>query len=434
MNQIKKKILFFFGILLIALSCSKDDSSVPTPTPQEPQNTAPQIENQEFTVAEDIDEITIIGNVVATDADNDTLTYSITTNDNDLFELSPEGALSLVATKEINYDIAQAHTITVSVSDGTTTTSATITINVTNIVNVYVSGWKNFKPKIWKDGEDITPSIMENDNNPIVDIAVQGNDIYAISRSTLYKNNTATKIIPSQNNNSFLSSMQIVGNDIYITGQQTISGKLIPRIWKNGNPINLTNGTPETYSKSVFVKGTDIYAAGFNSKSNNKNIAVVWKNGEMIELTDGVNEARANAVYVANDIVYVVGYESPSAVMWKNNVKINLGTNNFSNGNSIHITEDNDVYIAGYENLPGGRRIPKVWKNTAEIDLAPSDAGEFFWAQDISVFENDVYVVGTTMNPQTNTREATVWKNGEPTYLTSNSSSTSAEVYAVFIK
>ena len=55
------------------------------------ENTMPSISDQEFTVAEDISDATVIGTVTATDAEGDALTYSITANDTDLFEISTGG-------------------------------------------------------------------------------------------------------------------------------------------------------------------------------------------------------------------------------------------------------------------------------------------------------------------------------------------------------
>ena len=117
-----KKVITLLTITLLLFSCSKDDDNI-----------SPQLENQEFTVAENIETV-IIGKIIATDADNETLTYSIATNDNDLFALTEKGELTLATGKTLNYDVAQSHTITVEVSDGTNTASATITINVIEVL------------------------------------------------------------------------------------------------------------------------------------------------------------------------------------------------------------------------------------------------------------------------------------------------------------
>lgn len=97
------------------------------------ENTAPVVDAQEFEVTEDISDATIIGAVSATDAENDNLTFSIATNDNDLFEITSAGELSLVADQILDFETTTSHTITVEVSDGNLQTEAIITINVTDV-------------------------------------------------------------------------------------------------------------------------------------------------------------------------------------------------------------------------------------------------------------------------------------------------------------
>ena len=117
---------------MLFVSCGNDDNgTVVTPIPVE--NTAPSIQNQDFTVAEGIADADAIGTVMATDADNDALSFSITQNDNDLFAITEGGELSLTDSASLDFETAESHTITVEVTDGTDTASATVTINVTDV-------------------------------------------------------------------------------------------------------------------------------------------------------------------------------------------------------------------------------------------------------------------------------------------------------------
>lgn len=97
------------------------------------ENTMPTIVDQEFTVAEDISDATVIGTVTATDAEGDALTFSITTNSSDLFEISTAGELSLASGLNLDFETATSHAITIQVSDGSLTSTATITITVTDV-------------------------------------------------------------------------------------------------------------------------------------------------------------------------------------------------------------------------------------------------------------------------------------------------------------
>ncbi|MEO2051258.1 MAG: BspA family leucine-rich repeat surface protein, partial [Allomuricauda sp.] len=100
-------------------------------TKVDPENLAPEIAAQQFTVSESIDDTFEIGVVQATDPDQDDLLFSIVTNDNDLFEITEAGSLSLAAGQSLDFGTAQEHTITVAVSDGNSSVNAEITIKVT---------------------------------------------------------------------------------------------------------------------------------------------------------------------------------------------------------------------------------------------------------------------------------------------------------------
>jgi len=73
-------------MLLTIFSCGKDDAPSST-------NTAPEISDQSFSASEAVASGNSFGTVAAIDDDGDTLTYSITTNDNGLFSISSIGAL-----------------------------------------------------------------------------------------------------------------------------------------------------------------------------------------------------------------------------------------------------------------------------------------------------------------------------------------------------
>ncbi|WP_109852152.1 NHL repeat-containing protein [Aquimarina sp. AU58] len=128
MKTIKLLLLF---VAILALSCSKDDEAT---TPVEPpKNIAPEIKAQSFNVSETAANTDVFGMVRATDADKDELSYSITANSDDLFEITKAGALSLVAGKTLDFETKTTHEITVEVTDGKAKASAKITITVIDV-------------------------------------------------------------------------------------------------------------------------------------------------------------------------------------------------------------------------------------------------------------------------------------------------------------
>ncbi|MCK0159719.1 BspA family leucine-rich repeat surface protein [Allomuricauda sp. F6463D] len=144
--KIRNLFSVIFAFVLLS-SCSKDDG------PSVPSNKAPTMADQVFQVVETITDAETIGKVVAVDADKDTLTFSITTNDSDLFSITKEGILSLATGKNLNFSNAVSHTITVKVSDGEEDASATITIKVGDISMAPVFGEESYA---FEASEDIS--------------------------------------------------------------------------------------------------------------------------------------------------------------------------------------------------------------------------------------------------------------------------------------
>lgn len=90
-------------------------------------------------VAEDIADTVVIGTIVATDPEGDTIIYSIPLNPSNLFEINTNGEISLVAGKTLDYETAISHMITVNVSDGDAVSAESFTINVTDVAEALSS-------------------------------------------------------------------------------------------------------------------------------------------------------------------------------------------------------------------------------------------------------------------------------------------------------
>ena len=117
----KIRFLSIFTTLVFLYGCGDDDTNT---------NLPPVIEDQSFDVSENVDDATVIGTVQASDPEQGTLTFSITQNSNDLFEISNTGELSLTTGSMLDFETATAHTLTVAVSDGNKSASAAVTITV----------------------------------------------------------------------------------------------------------------------------------------------------------------------------------------------------------------------------------------------------------------------------------------------------------------
>ena len=115
-----------------------DENPDPVPDPEPSPNNPPIADLQEFIVPENIGDEDLIGAILASDPENDILTFSIVANDNDLFEITESGELSLAPGMSLDFETAEIHSILVSISDGVNTIEGKVDIVVTNIIdNMY---------------------------------------------------------------------------------------------------------------------------------------------------------------------------------------------------------------------------------------------------------------------------------------------------------
>ena len=98
--------------------------------PGQDHGRAPVIVAQSFNVTEHITHENLIGEVSATDPDGDVLYFFISGSSNQLFEISTEGKLSLSNGQMLDLQSREQHHITVEVSDGLFSSTATVTVNV----------------------------------------------------------------------------------------------------------------------------------------------------------------------------------------------------------------------------------------------------------------------------------------------------------------
>jgi hypothetical protein len=131
-------------------------------------------------------------------------------------------------------------------------------------------------------------------------------------------------------------------------------------------------------------------------------------------------------VYVSDGDVYVAGFyyryffSWPVAVLWKNGERIDLdeGRSRESKATSVFVSNGN-VYVAGYTGQSEGGRpyLATVWKNGEPTYLGETGP----WPCSLFVKGDDVYLAGgedaVEYDDGDPTFYPTVWKNGEPTHL-----------------
>ncbi|WP_271766742.1 hypothetical protein [Aquimarina algiphila] len=435
-----KKVISLITIIILLFSCSKDD----TPQNTIPQNAAPQLENQEFTVVENIDETTAIGTIAITGANSNEVSYSITTNDNDLFTVNEMGELYVAPNKQLNYDIAQTHTITVEVSSGTKIASANITIKVINIADVYIAGQNNDgKPAIWKNGIITELPVPATDwfSSGKVDIQVsKKGDVYAIgsifqgeSRIVLWNNGEPTTLA-FESKKARDPSLYINNEKVYATWRELIPGGGSPYaniiLYKNGERTNLNPGTITiAESKDISIFGDDTYVVGYDDAIDGQpsREAVLWKNTTKLPLNDTTGTLSNNLSSSAHSIfisdtgsAYIPFVEiervSPqqwehTLKLWKDNVVTTFSAQGETNGpvypTSIFVANNISTYIVGtqYNGTPGSY-TSFLWEiKETEIERTTFTNVAL---NSVSVFNDDVYVLGYSYSEN----EVKFWKNG----------------------
>ncbi|MEM7485961.1 MAG: BspA family leucine-rich repeat surface protein [Bacteroidota bacterium] len=158
------------GAVSVAVGGQTVTGNTFTVTEAEVQNTAPVITNQTTTaeVPEDADNTFDIFTVTATDVDaDDTLVFEITDgNGEGLFSVDENGLITLADGKNLDFEIATEHNITVTVSDGNGgTDEITVQIAVQNVIE-----------DLFEDPASFIFTLETVDTNEEFDMEIYGED------------------------------------------------------------------------------------------------------------------------------------------------------------------------------------------------------------------------------------------------------------------
>ncbi|EZH74242.1 hypothetical protein ATO12_15360 [Aquimarina atlantica] len=224
-------------IAILALSCSKDDDQT--------INLAPVIKAQSFSASETAIDTEIFGTVTATDVNEDALSYSITANSDDLFEITKTGALSLASGKTLDFETKTTHEITVEVTDGKAKASAKVTITVTDGNDTPAISAQSFTAAETiedtvvigtvtatdENGDQITYSIITNSND-LFEITTTGELSLAVGKTLDFETKSVHEIIIEATDGNHSASETITINVSDITTVSTLAG---------GGPITVFN-------------------------------------------------------------------------------------------------------------------------------------------------------------------------------------------------
>jgi len=178
------------------------------------------------------------------------------------------------------------------------------------------------------------------------------------------------------------------------------------------------DGKPYEKKYDIYVGGAYIQGSSYTGSSGYykngvwKDVGLKYVNPENGKVTD---------IAVVGNSVYIVGIlrdDGVSAHYWKDGAVISLPITqreNYATGIAVQTTVDKtDVYISGYEIVPGDITVAKYWKNNVVYLLG--DGVKSSYAYDIAVSGDDVYVMGRN-GVGRNGDDWGYWKNGQFTKL-----------------
>ena len=113
----------------------------------------------------------------------------------------------------------------------------------------------------------------------------------------IWKNGVATQL-SNGTTDGLANAIYVSNDDVYVVGSVNDSDQnRMATLWKNNFPVEpLSTKGIDANATSVFVLENNIYVGGSDGE-----IATIWKNGEPIKLTDGATSAQVNSVFATKN-------------------------------------------------------------------------------------------------------------------------------------
>jgi hypothetical protein len=220
--------------------------------------------------------------------------------------------------------------------------------------------------------------------------------------------------------------------DVYVAGSADLptatGANHVAVIWKNGIPVNLTDGSNDAEANAAIVAGTTLYVVGYENNGNH-DVARIWtcdtgqpfklKAFTATTLTDGTNDARALHLTAAGTDLFVAGMENNGtadvAKIWKHDAAAPFANQAFASANlsagvfdaaAYAVTSDGTrLYASGYAG-DGSNHLATLWTydlttTFGECAFAsmPLNADSDAYANDVRVFDGRVWIAGTLYSP-----------------------------------
>ncbi|MBS9462873.1 hypothetical protein KIM67_10655 [Flagellimonas sp. 389] len=325
------------------------------------ENAPPAVGDVSFSVAENIDDTVVIGIITATDAENDPLQFSLAdpTAYNSLFELTTSGELSITLGNSLDYETETQYTIQVNVSDGVNIAQATITVDVTNIIEVTV---------------EIVAGSTTNANGTADGIGTAARfnipaDIVLHTDGSLYVSDRGTSLIRAIDGNANVTTYA-GGGPTNADGIGTAAGFSGPVGIDNNSNGEIYVADSQSHVIRKIVAGADVTTFAGNTGTNG------FVDGDLTDARfaspSGLAIATDGTIYIADRVNHAIRKISNGMVT----TLAGNGTAGFSDGqetsasfnlpHSIDVDSEGNIYVADQ----GNRAIRKITPNGAVTTIA----------------------------------------------------------------
>jgi PKD repeat protein len=190
-------------------------------------NSSPMISDRTFTITESLTDNLFIGQIEASDADNDPLTFMFDSETSSQgFELIYDSGLLFIDRADVFPTIPQTYALTVTVEDAEEIASATVRVNVSV---------GNYPPEIsdqgftidehFSQGSIIGPlNALDQDEDTLVYFIMEGNDesIFFLTSDTGYLSVASEELLDFETQSTHVLTVGVSDNQITSTAQITI--------------------------------------------------------------------------------------------------------------------------------------------------------------------------------------------------------------------
>lgn len=203
---------------------------------------------------------------------------------------------------------------------------------------VYVGGMESGSGiehgKVWQRGEGTSNyTFPEDQMRKVSSITMSNGDVYAsgtrkiasFTGGVIWKLSGSVETFSNFDTLTEGTSIAVSGDYVYIGGTKDNKARYL----RNGIINDMPTDADNNLITSLFVNGSDVYAAGTGLTTDSKLRAKYWKNGLLTNLSMGNNYGVATGIKVADNNIFVSTTEmtssSSTAKYWFNSEEKNLG-------------------------------------------------------------------------------------------------------------